>query len=405
MAANVKRTKTKTPNIYYNESTKKYDVKYNYKEYDPLAQKNKYRAKWVYSLNTVAEAKAALAELQAKSDVLDNKDITLEGAHQLWLIKANAQGFSPVTLKNTQGYLKMIYQYLPKETKIKDITEDVYHSMAANCRKHGYADETLHNINATFRKMINLVHKKKLIRENILASADNIRTEQKDSSTYRLISKEEFDELDGYFKEGKFVRLGVNNYPTYRFLVAVLYYTGMRIGEALALTFNDFEEFSYYKKGDEPLRLVPSAQDTEGEHLMGMRVKVTKAYNSDFKITKSPKNLKKRTIPCTGTVERLYHKERNYHLAQGGRMEDRIFSFTHGAVNQKLGTACKRLELKHEYNCHEFRHTYISNLISKGVPLPVIEKVSGDKQKTILSRYSHMFEADEVMVLTALGKL
>lgn len=53
-------------------------------------------------------------------------------------------------------------------------------------------------------------------------------------------------------------------------------------------------------------------------------------------------------------------------------------------------------------DCHEFRHTFISNLIKEGVPLPVIEKVSGDTQETILKRYSHMFESDEVMVLIAL---
>ena len=46
MAEKVRRTKTKYKNIYYNESTKRYDVKYNFKEYDPIAQKNRYKAKW-----------------------------------------------------------------------------------------------------------------------------------------------------------------------------------------------------------------------------------------------------------------------------------------------------------------------------------------------------------------------
>lgn len=57
MAEQVKRTKTKYPNIYYNENTKLYDVKYNYKVYDPLTQKNKYKAKWKYNLSSLAEAR------------------------------------------------------------------------------------------------------------------------------------------------------------------------------------------------------------------------------------------------------------------------------------------------------------------------------------------------------------
>ena len=35
MADTVKRSKTKYKNIYFNENTKKYDVKFNFKEYDP----------------------------------------------------------------------------------------------------------------------------------------------------------------------------------------------------------------------------------------------------------------------------------------------------------------------------------------------------------------------------------
>ena len=56
------RKKTNYKNIYYNEGTKKYDVKYNYKEYDPILQKNKYKSQWVYNCMSIAEAKEALAK-------------------------------------------------------------------------------------------------------------------------------------------------------------------------------------------------------------------------------------------------------------------------------------------------------------------------------------------------------
>ena len=61
MAEKVRRTKTKYKNIYYNESTKRYDVKYNFKEYDPITQKNRDKAKWKYNLRTISEAKEELA--------------------------------------------------------------------------------------------------------------------------------------------------------------------------------------------------------------------------------------------------------------------------------------------------------------------------------------------------------
>ena len=162
----------------------------------------------------------------------------------------------------------MIYQFLPEDTKLKDIDEDVYYKFCSDIRKHGYSDETLYSINATFRKMLNLAYKKRLIKENILNYADNMKTKQKEE--YKVISKEEFDEIDKYFKANKFFRLGVNNYPKYRLLFNLLYYCGLRIGECIALTYADFEEFSYYKKNDnKPLLIAPSSEAVQGKHLQG----------------------------------------------------------------------------------------------------------------------------------------
>lgn len=402
MSDKVVRTKTNYKNIYYNESTKKYDVKYNYKEYNALKQKNEYKAKWIYNCTTIAEAKKELAKLQTGETKAEDKDITLKGIYDLWENKAIGQNFSPVTIKNTKQHMNMIYQFLPADTRLKDITEDIYYKLSADCRNHGYAEETLHSINATFRKMMNYAYKKKLIKENILVYADNIRTGQKED--YRVIDKDEFNKLDIYFANNRFVRLGVNNYPKYRLLVNILYYSGLRIGEALALTYDDFEFFSYYRKGEQaPLRIAPT-RSTADAHLQGMRIKVVKAYVSEMKLTKDPKNLKKRTVPIPPCVERLYMGIKETNLQKGGSMNDKIFPWGHSACNQTIGTACKKLSLP-EYNCHEFRHTYISNLIKNGVPLPVIEKVSGDTQATILKRYSHMFEQDETMVLTALENI
>lgn len=56
------REKTKDKNIYYNTKTGKYDIKYNYKIYNPVKQKNEYKAKWIYNINTVTEAKKQLGK-------------------------------------------------------------------------------------------------------------------------------------------------------------------------------------------------------------------------------------------------------------------------------------------------------------------------------------------------------
>ncbi len=396
------RTKTKYKSIYYNNTTKKYDVKYNYKEYDIKTGKNRYRAKWSYNLNTLTEARAELARLQTSGVKTDDKDITLSGAYELWEIKAIGQNFSPITIKNTSNFMTMIYQFLPASTKLKDIDEDVYYKFCANIRSQGYSEETLFSLNTTFRKVINHAFKKRLITNNFLLYTDNMKTKRKED--YRVISKEEFDLIDNYFKDNKCIRKNQNSYKKYRFMYNLLYYTGLRIGEALALTYNDFEEFSYYKKSDEPLRISPTSESVNNKHLQGTRVIINKSYVSREKLLKDTKNYKKRTIPLSPSTERLYMRLKEEHKNNGGSLEDKIFSYDYSTYNSTIKKACEKLELE-PCSCHSFRHTFISNLIKKNIPLTVIEKVSGDNQNTILKRYSHMFESDEVMILTALQDL
>lgn len=396
------RTKTKYKSIYYNNTTKKYDVKYNYKEYDIKTGKNRYRAKWSYNLNTLTEARAELARLQTSGVKTDDKDITLSGAYELWEIKAIGQNFSPITIKNTSNFMTMIYQFLPASTKLKDIDEDVYYKFCANIRSQGYSEETLFSLNTTFRKVINHAFKKRLITNNFLLYTDNMKTKRKED--YRVISKEEFDLIDNYFKDNKCIRKNQNSYKKYRFMYNLLYYTGLRIGEALALTYNDFEEFSYYKKSDEPLKIAPSSELVKNKHLQGTRVIINKSFVSRENLLKDTKNYKKRTIPLSPSTERLYMRLKEEHKNNGGSLEDKIFSYDYSTYNSTIKKACEKLELE-PCSCHSFRHTFISNLIKKNIPLTVIEKVSGDNQNTILKRYSHMFESDEVMILTALQDL
>jgi integrase len=403
--AKQKRTKTKHTCIYFNENTKKYDIKYNYKEYNPLKQKNDYKQKWVCGIATLTEAKAELANLQAGGVKPQDKDITLQGAFELWKIKMQANNSSPVTIKDTQQHLKMISQFIPLETRIKDITEDTYMKFCSDIREYGYSEETLFSLNATFRKLINLAYKKRLVLENVLSYSDNMKTKKKED--YRLIELEEFKKLSGYFQHNNYVRNGMDIYSKYRFLINLLYYTGIRIGECLALTYNDFEEFSYYKDDDpeKPIyRLGPSTSDTELSHLQGTRVKITKSYVSDLKITKDPKNLKTRKVPLPSSVERLAMIAISNQKLINGSLDDKIFNFGYYTVNSVIKNACKKVDIP-PCSCHDFRHTYISNLVKQNVPLSVIEKVSGDNQATILRRYSHMFEQDEVIVLRVMNNL
>ena len=129
--------------------------------------------------------------------------------------------------------MEMIYKFIPSNTKLKDIDEDVYFKFCADIRASGFSEETLLSLNTTFRKIINHAFKKKLITENFLLYTDNMKTKRKED--YRIITKEEFDLIDNYLKNNKCIRKGQDSNKKYRFMFNLLFYTGIRIGEALHL--------------------------------------------------------------------------------------------------------------------------------------------------------------------------
>ena len=403
------RKRTNYKNIYYNESTKKYDVKYNYKEYDPIAQRNKYKSQWVYNCPSISEAKEALAKLQIGITKTEDRDITLASAFELWKNKAITQQYSEMTIQNTEQNLKVIYKYLPANTKLKDITENVYYKVFADLRQK-YSEETVHTLNSTFRKLIQLSYKRGLIADNFLLKADNIKTKQK--KDYYLLGHEDFQKIDDYLGNKQSNHNGYNAYPRLQFFYNVLYYTGVRLSECLALTWNDFEAFSYHTYKNQNSSENPQPAEIkayENRHFSGMRIVVTKSTGRDKDesgkaIVKGPKNKKNRTIPIPPHLEAMYYREHDKHVAAGGADTDRIFNYVHSYCLTRIKDTCKILGIE-PCNCHAFRHTYISNLIKRNVPITVIEKVSGDTQETIFKRYSHMFEQDEIMVLRALENL
>lgn len=254
--AGLKRIKTEHRNIYYNTDTGKYDIKYNYKVYNMVKQKNDYKAKWKYGIATMEEAIRELQRLQGGEGIRKEPGITLKEAFELWKNKAKAQNYSKMTIKNAEYYVKMLSEFISPDTRIEDITEDVYEEVFSKCRDK-YSDETIKTLNATFRKLINLAYKKRLIKENPLARADNMKTKR--TEKVRVITTEEWRKLDEYFSEGK------SRNDKLRFMLHILYYTGIRIGECLALTWEDFEEFGEQRTGIETKRAVQTGVSERGE--------------------------------------------------------------------------------------------------------------------------------------------
>lgn len=160
----------------------------------------------------------------------------------------------------------------------------------------------------------------------------------------------------------------------------ILFYTGMRSGELLALT---------------PADILPSK-----------RIDINKNYakiNGEelFLETKTPKAKR-----CIAIPDSLYNDIKKYIAKLYGIKEnDRIFYFTKSALDKEIKSSAKKAGLPF-IRVHDLRHSHASMLIEMGfTPLQIAERLGHESVKTTLDTYSHLYPDKDQQLANALDKI
>lgn len=183
--------------------------------------------------------------------------------------------------------------------------------------------------------------------------------------------------------EYKKFREAIRNKPRSYMAFQILYYTGMRIGELMALTKADID-------------------------LKAHTISVSKTYSrrkgKDF-ITppKTPKSNRVITIPPFLCNEVKSYMSTLYGL-QGN---DRIFPFTKCFLEHEMKRGCSLSGVK-KIRLHDLRHSHASLLIEMGFsPLLIADRLGHENVETTLNTYSHLWPhkqeevADKLQALEA----
>lgn len=160
----------------------------------------------------------------------------------------------------------------------------------------------------------------------------------------------------------------------------LLYWTGIREGELLALTPSDF-------------------------NLATAELSITKSYqrlNGVDVITepKTPKSVRTLSIP------RFLNEEMEYYLELRDDLDpsDRIFAVTKYFLNNEMKRGCALSGVR-KIRVHDLRHSHVSLLIEMGFsPLAIGERV-GHESVDITYRYAHLFPTKQEEMANALDSL
>lgn len=182
-------------------------------------------------------------------------------------------------------------------------------------------------------------------------------------------TKEEYDKFISTFEEGS----------RYYVLFEILFWTGCREGELLALNKSDFN----YEKN---------------------KMYITKTYyRTDKKdiitVPKTEQSVRTIDIPEFLKIEVKEYVEKLYELPD----EERIFSIVAEAVQHALKKHAKLAGVKH-IRVHSLRHSHVAYLINQGVqPLIIKERLGHRDIKITLNTYGHLYPSQQKQVAEMLN--
>lgn len=145
------------------------------------------------------------------------------------------------------------------------------------------------------------------------------------------------------------------------------FYSGVRMGEFLALTLNDFD----FEKNT--VSINKSVAVIEGKQ----RAKKTKTEKS------------KRTIALPSPIMDMVKEYAEHRY--GYNPDDRLFLSSKTSLHRDMQQYCDISGIR-KITIHELRHSHASHLIELGVsPLTISERLGHEDIKTTLNTYSHLY--------------
>ena len=204
----------------------------------------------------------------------------------------------------------------------------------------------------------------------------SIKKFKEEKKTISFYTKEEFEQFIG----------GVNDFEYYS-LYNFLFYTGARVGEALALTWNDF--------------------DIENKTISINKSCSFGEKGKEFSIGPTKNEQSVRTIELTEYVYKtLVELKKYYSLYRTVNDNDFIFGLdkpiNYNTLRYKIKNNISKVGL-HKITAHDFRHSHATHLLDQGAPVVMISQRLGHKDTTTtLNIYSHLIEETKHKVLDGL---
>lgn len=335
---------------YKDDKTGKWETLFYYTDY-----KNERRKKHRRGFSTKREALEFEREFLAQSQF--SIEMTFKSLYSLY--HSDMESRIKKTTMETKKYI-VNTKILPffEKMKVKDIKPVHIRKWQTDLLKMEYSKTYLKTIYNQLTAIFNYAIRFHNLDKNPCHTAGSIG--KKDADEMQILSLQEFNKMIDCVtdKENKFFYI-------------ILFWTGMRKGELLALTYEDV--------------------DFENKTIM---------INKNFQIVKreklitDPKTPRGRRVIAVNDIVLNCIKEL-WSTSYKPNKTDKIFYLSKDSLKRQLDTACKKAEVP-RIRVHDLRHSHASYLLSNGVNIVILSRRLGhEKVQTTLNIYCHICPSSE----------
>lgn len=253
-----------------------------------------------------------------------------------------------------------------KEVKINNFDLGMYNQFRLYLEKKEYSVNYKNKVLNLIRSLISYSRKYYNTSDTILNFIDNFKEVNKIKKEMQFFTYEEFQKFISVVEEFD-----------YKTFYEVLYYLGLRQGEATALTWNDI---NFNKKE------------------VSINKTLTTKLKGQLYTVSSPKTKKSnRVLPIPkkllGSLKIMEEKaKKKKYFNKGWFVFGDELPFRETTIQVKKNKYCKLAEVK-QIRIHDFRHSCASFLIQHGASIVLVSKYLGHSKISItLDTYTHLYE-------------
>ncbi len=375
---------------------------YRYDIIDPTTGRRK--QKETKGFKTKAEAEKEAKRIQYELEVgtyVEEKDITFEDFVGDWLeYYGSTRGVKISTVRMRKYELSLLSAYF-RHLKLKDITRKQYQDALNELKKRGFAESTLINVHGTGRMFFERAMEMEIIKSDPTEYAAIPRTQRtlieiEEQEIPKYLEKEELSHFLSIIPDHG---VDIRDYVVF----LTLAYTGMRIGELLALKWSDidFDEqtISITKTYHNPDNI------TDAYLLLPPKTKKSKRIITVEKIVLDEMTKYKQVQNEVKMKYRTTYHDENFVFTQlsatyaGYPIYTRLIRF-------RLERLLKIAGIEKPLTPHSFRHTHTSLLAEAGVSLEqIMERLGHTNDTTTKAIYLHITKPKRKEASKKFGKL